>query len=38
MQTLCALQHLDFHQAGAHGYEQALAVAQRLGLAPPVPE
>jgi len=31
-QTLCALGHMDFNQAGAYGYEQALLVAQQLGL------
>lgn len=30
MQSLCALGHLDFNQAGAYGYEQALDLAQRL--------
>src|SRR5690606_20507979 len=32
MQSLCALAHYDFNQAGAYGYEQALAVIDRLGL------
>lgn len=32
MQSLGALAHLDFNQAGAHGYEQALMVVRRLGL------
>ena len=32
MQSLCAMAHLDFNQAGAHSYEQALQVIQRLGL------
>jgi len=32
MQSLAALAHLDFNQAGAHGYEQAFQVALRLGL------
>jgi serine/threonine-protein kinase HipA len=32
MQSLCALAHLDFNQAGAHGYEQALLAIRRLGL------
>ncbi|MFH0909019.1 MAG: type II toxin-antitoxin system HipA family toxin [bacterium] len=31
-QTLCALGHMDFNQAGAYSYEQALLVAQQLGL------
>jgi len=32
MQSLCALAHYDFNQAGAYSYEQALAVMRRLGL------
>jgi serine/threonine-protein kinase HipA len=32
MQSLCALGHYDFNQAGAYGYEQAIELAQRLGL------
>lgn len=32
MQSLAALAHLDFNQAGAHSYEQALLVIRRLGL------
>jgi len=32
MQSLCALAHLDFNQAGAHGYEQALLTLRRLNL------
>lgn len=32
MQSLCALAHYDFNAAGAYGYEQALAVIERLGL------
>ena len=32
MQSLAALAHLDFNQAGAHSYEQAFLVIQRLGL------
>jgi len=32
MQSLCALAHLDFNQAGAHGYEQALLTIRRLEL------
>lgn len=34
LQSLAALAHLDFNQAGAHGYEQAVQVATRLGLGP----
>ncbi len=32
MQSLCALAHFDFNQAGAYSYEQALQVIRRLGL------
>lgn len=32
MQSLCALAHFDFNQAGAHSYEQALLVIRQLGL------
>jgi serine/threonine-protein kinase HipA len=32
MQSLCALAHLDFNEAGAHGYEQALLAILRLNL------
>lgn len=32
MQSLCALAHYDFNQAGAYGYEQALQVIRALGL------
>jgi len=32
MQSLCALAHYDFNQAGAYGYEQALQAIRRLGL------
>ena len=32
MQTLCGIAHMDFNQAGAYGYEQALDIAQRIGL------
>jgi serine/threonine-protein kinase HipA len=32
MQSLGALAHLDFNQAGVHSYEQAMQVARRLGL------
>ncbi len=34
MQSLCALGHFDFNQAGAYSYEQALLVIGRLGLPP----
>jgi len=32
MQSLCGIAHMDFNQAGAYGYEQAMDIAQRLGL------
>jgi serine/threonine-protein kinase HipA len=32
MQSLCALAHFDFNQAGVHSYEQALFVIRRLNL------
>jgi serine/threonine-protein kinase HipA len=32
MQSLAAMAHLDFNQAGAHSYEQAFDVMRRLGL------
>jgi serine/threonine-protein kinase HipA len=32
MQSLAALAHLDFNQAGAHSYEQALMTIRRFGL------
>lgn len=32
MQSLAAMAHLDFNQAGAHSYEQAFQVARRLDL------
>ena len=32
MQSLCALAHFDFNQAGAYAYEQALLTIRRLGL------
>jgi serine/threonine-protein kinase HipA len=32
MQSLCALQHYDFNQAGAYSYEQALRTMRALGL------
>ncbi|EIP99984.1 capsule biosynthesis enzymes related protein [Opitutaceae bacterium TAV1] len=34
MQSLCALAHFDFNQAGAYAYEQALLVIRQLGLPP----
>ncbi len=34
LQSLCALAHYDFNAAGAHGYEQAFAVARALDLPP----
>jgi serine/threonine-protein kinase HipA len=32
MQSLCALAHFDFNQAGAYAYEQALLAIRQLGL------
>ena len=32
MQSLAALAHLDFNQAGAHSYEQAFDAMRRLGM------
>jgi serine/threonine-protein kinase HipA len=32
MQSLAAMAHLDFNQAGAHSYEQAFDVMRRLGI------
>ena len=32
MQSLCALAHFDFNQAGAHSYEQALFTIRQLNL------
>lgn len=32
MQSLCAMAHFDFNQAGAYGYEQALLTIRRLEL------
>lgn len=32
MQSLCALAHYDFNMAGAHSYEQAMRVMQKLEL------
>ncbi|KRA16216.1 MULTISPECIES: type II toxin-antitoxin system HipA family toxin [unclassified Lysobacter] len=34
VQTLCALQHLNYKQRGTHAYEQLFMVATQLGLAP----
>ena len=34
MQSLAVLAHLDFNQAGAHGYEQVFKVIERLGMPP----
>lgn len=35
VQSLCALAHFDFNEAGEYGYEQALATIQRLNLGYP---
>lgn len=35
MQSLCAMGHFDFNQAGAYSYEQAFQIARRLGLPHP---
>jgi serine/threonine-protein kinase HipA len=35
MQSLCAMAHFDFNQAGAYSYEQAFQVARQLGLPQP---
>lgn len=32
VQSLCAMQHLDYNQRGTHAYEQLFLVAQQLGL------
>jgi serine/threonine-protein kinase HipA len=32
MQSLCAMEHFDFKQAGAHSYEQALHTIRKLGM------
>lgn len=32
MQSLCAMQHFDFKQAGAYSYEQALRTIRKLGM------
>jgi serine/threonine-protein kinase HipA len=34
MQSLGAMQHFDFNQAGAYSYEQAIRVMQKLNLSP----
>ena len=38
VQSLCALAHFDFNAAGEYGYEQALAILQRLNLGYPALE
>lgn len=35
LQSLCAIAHYDFNQAGAYSYEQAFQVGRRLGLPQP---
>ncbi|MEO5713911.1 MAG: type II toxin-antitoxin system HipA family toxin [Luteolibacter sp.] len=35
IQSLCAIAHFDFNQAGAYSYEQAFQIARRLGLPQP---
>lgn len=35
VQSLCAMAHFDFNQAGGYSYEQAFQVARRLGLPQP---
>jgi len=32
MQSLCAMEHFDFRQAGAYSYEQALRTIRKLGM------
>ncbi len=32
IQSLCAMQHLDYRQRGSHGYEQLFLVVMQLGL------
>ncbi len=32
MQSLCAVGHFDFQQAGAHSYEQAMLIMRELGM------
>jgi len=38
LQSLCALGHYDFNQAGGYSYEQAFDLARRLGLQAPALE
>jgi serine/threonine-protein kinase HipA len=38
LQSLCALGHYDFNQAGGYSYEQAFDLARRLGLQAPTLE
>ena len=38
VQTLCAMDHLDFRQRGTHAYAQLLLIVQRLKLAEPAME
>ncbi len=38
LQSLCALGHYDFNQAGGYSYEQAFDLARRLGLEAPALE
>lgn len=35
LQTLCAMAHFDFNEAGAYSYEQAFEIARRLNLTQP---
>jgi serine/threonine-protein kinase HipA len=35
LQTLCAMAHFDFNEAGAYSYEQAFQIARRLNLPQP---
>ena len=35
MQSLCAMGHFDFNQAGAYSYEQAFQIARRINLPQP---
>ena len=35
LQSLCAIAHFDFNQAGAYSYEQAFQMARQLGLPQP---
>lgn len=35
MQSLCAIAHYDFNMPGAYSYEQALLIAQKIGLSKP---